>query len=136
MLSAEKIARVRNFSFGATGLIGLLYAVLVVFTKRPDPMPWWLPGTVGLLSATLIFSTFRRAGPVPVQQATDELFKRCGDKAHRFGFWSALLLYPFFGFLIATGALCLTLAFPIMGTLTAVAYLLSFVIFSEWPSAE
>ena len=105
MLSAEKIARVRNFSFGATGLIGLLYAVLVVFTKRPDPMPWWLPGTVGLLSAALIFSTFRRAGPVPVQQATDELFKRCGDKAHRFGFWSALLLYPFFGFLIATGAL-------------------------------
>ena len=98
MLSAEKIARVRNFSFGATGLIGLLYAVLVVFTKRPDPMPWWLPGTVGLLSATLIFSTFRRAGPVPVQQATDELFKRCGDKAHRFGFWSALLLYPFFRF--------------------------------------
>ena len=65
MLSAEKITRVRNFSFGATGLIGLLYAVLVVFTKRPDPMPWWLPGTVGLLSATLIFSTFRRGGPSP-----------------------------------------------------------------------
>ena len=61
MLSAEKIARVRNFSFGATGLIGLLYAVLVVFTKRPDPMPWWLPGTVGLLSAALIFSTFPAA---------------------------------------------------------------------------
>ena len=99
-------------------------------------MPWWLPGFVGLLSATLIFSTFLCAGPVPVQQATDELFKRCSDIAHRFGFWSALLLYPFFGFLIATGALSLTLAFPIMGTLTAAAYLLSFVIFSEWPSAE
>ena len=80
MLSAEKIARVRNFSFGATGLIGLLYAVLVVFTRRPDPIPWRLPGTLDLLSAALIFSTFRRAGPVPVQQATDELFKRCGDK--------------------------------------------------------
>jgi hypothetical protein len=65
MLSAEKIARVRNFSFGATGLIGLLYAVLVVFTKRPDPMPWWLPGTVGLLSAALIFSTFPPRGPSP-----------------------------------------------------------------------
>ena len=135
MLSAEKIARVRNFSFGATGLIGLLYALLVVFTKRPDPMPWWLPGTVGLLSAALIFSTFRRAGPVLVQQATDQLFKRCSDKAHRFGFWSALLLYPFFGFLVATGALSLTLAFPIISTLTAAAYLLSLVISSEWPSA-
>ncbi|MBT5930655.1 MAG: hypothetical protein HOH32_10875 [Rhodobacteraceae bacterium] len=136
MLSAEKIARVRSFSFGATGLICGLYAVLVVFTQQPDPLPWWLPGSVGLLSVAIIFGTFCRAGPVPVQQATDELFKRCAEKAHRFGFWSALLLYPFFGFLISTGALSLSLAFPIMGTLTATAYLLSFVIFSEWPSAK
>ena len=135
MLSSEKIARVRSFAFGVTSFICVLYAVLVVFTGQPDPMPWWLPGSVSLLSATLIFSTFRRAGPVPAQQATDELSKRCGDLAHRFGFWIALLLYPFFGFLIATGVISLTLAFPIMGILTAAAYLLSFVILSEWPSA-
>ena len=46
-----------------------------------------------------------------------------------------MLLYPFFGFLIATGVISLTLAFPIMGTLSAAAYLLSFAILSEWPSA-
>jgi hypothetical protein len=135
MLSSEKIALLRSFSFGATGLICMLYALLVVFTGQPDPMPWWLPGSVGLLSAVLIFSKFHRAGPVSVQQATDELFKRNAAIAHRFGFWSALLLYPYFGFLIATGVISLTLAFPIMGTLTAAAYLLSFAILSEWPSA-
>ena len=82
MLSSEKIARVRSFAFG---VICVLYAVLVVFTEQPDPMPWWLPGSVSLLSATLIFSTFRRAGPVPAKQATDERSKRCGDLTHRFG---------------------------------------------------
>ena len=76
MLSSEKIVRLRSFSFGATGLICMLYALLVVFTGQPDPMPWWLPGSVGLLSAVLIFSKFHRADPVSVQQATDELFKR------------------------------------------------------------
>ena len=126
-----KIARVRRFAFG---FICVLYVVLV-FTGQPDLIPWSLPGSVGLLSAALIFSTFRRVGPVPAQQATDGLSKRCGYLTHRFGFWIALLLYPFFGFLIATGVISLTLAFPIMGTLTAAAYLLSFVILSEWPSA-
>ena len=126
-----KIARVRRFAFG---FICVLYVVLV-FTGQPDLIPWSLPGSVVLLSATLIFSTFRRAGPVSAQQATDKLSKCCGDLTHRFRFWIALLLYPFFGFLIATGVISLTLAFPIMGTLTAAAYLLSFVILSEWPSA-
>ena len=86
-------------------------------------------------TAVLIFSKFHRADPVSVQQATDELFKRNAAIAHRFGFWSALLLYPFFGFLIATSVISLTLAFPIMGSLTAAAYSLSFAILSEWPSA-
>ena len=135
MLSSEKIARLQSFLFGATGLICMLYALLVVFTGQPDPMPWWLPGSVGLLSAVLIFGKFHRADPVSVQQATDKLFKSNAAIAHRFGFWSALLLYPFFGFLIATSVISLTLAFPIMGSLTAAAYSLSFAILSEWPSA-
>ena len=135
MHSSEKIALLRSFSFGATGLICMLYALLVVFTGQPDPMPWWLPGSVGLLSAVLIFGKFHRADPVSVQQATDKLFKSNAAIAHRFGFWSALLLYPFFGFLIATSVISLTLAFPIMGSLTAAAYSLSFAILSEWPSA-
>ena len=40
MLSSEKIARVRSFSFGAIGLIFILYALLVVFNGQPYPMPW------------------------------------------------------------------------------------------------
>ena len=40
MLSSEKIARLQSFLFGATGLICMLYALLVVFTGQPDPMPW------------------------------------------------------------------------------------------------
>ena len=124
MLSSEKIARLQSFLFGATGLICMLYALLVVFTGQPDPMPLWLLGSVGLLSAVLIFSKFHHADTVSVQQSTDELFKHNAAIAHRFGFWGALLLYPFFGFLIATDVISLTLAFPIMGTLTAAAYLL------------
>ena len=67
MLSSEKIARLQSFLFGTTGLIYMLYALLFVSTGQPDPMPWWLPGSVGLLSAVLIFGKFHRADPVSVQ---------------------------------------------------------------------
>jgi hypothetical protein len=98
-------------------------------------MPWWLPGMFGLLSGVTIFLAFWRAGPVLAQQFSDERSKHLSDKAHRFGYWPALLLYPVFGFLFTADLIPLSLSFPMMGTLTGAAYLLSFVILSEWPDA-
>ena len=135
MLSVEKIIRFRNIALGLTSVIYLLYALLVILTRRPGPMPWWLPGMFGLLSGVIIFLTFWRAGPILAQQVSDQLSKHLSDKAHRFGYWAVLLLYPVFGFLIAADLIPLSLSFPIMGTLTGAAYLLSFVILSEWPDA-
>tara|TARA_B100000780_G_scaffold133026_1_gene93297 strand:- start:121 stop:381 length:261 start_codon:yes stop_codon:yes gene_type:complete len=86
MLSVEKIIRFRNIALGLTGLIYLLYALLVILTRRPGPMPWWLPGMFGLLSGVIIFLTFWRAGPILAQQVSDQLSKHLSDKAHRFGY--------------------------------------------------
>ena len=58
MLSVEKIIRVRNIALGHTGLICLLYALLVILIGWPDPTPWWVPGMFGLLSGVTIFSLF------------------------------------------------------------------------------
>ena len=47
-------------------------------------------------------------------------------RAEAHAFWIALMLYPIFGVLIATGTVALPSAFAAMGTLTGAAYLLLF----------
>ena len=122
--SAKAISRIRNLSMGLTGVVCLAYAALVPLTGKPDPIsPWW-PGAFGIATALIIAVSLFAADSRSAETALDELYRARDHLAQRIGYWSAILLYPVFGFLIAQDYISLTLAFPIMGTLTGAAYLI------------
>ena len=124
LLSPDVLSRLRAFSMGLTGEVCLVYAALVVLTQTPDPIsPWW-PGLFGAATALIIAVSMFAAGARSAEMAMDELYRARDHLAQRIGYWSALLLYPIFGFLIWQDHISLMLAFPIMATLTAAAYLI------------
>ena len=122
--SPNTISRIRNLSMGLTGLVCLAYAALVLLTGKPDPIsPWW-PGAFAVATALIIAVSLFAAGSRTAEIAMDELYRARDHLAQRIGYWSAVLLYPVFGFLISQDYISLMLAFPVMGTLTGAAYLI------------
>ncbi|MEE9314221.1 MAG: hypothetical protein V3V02_06205 [Rhizobiaceae bacterium] len=124
--SPEQISHIRTATMGFTGIICLAYASLVVITGQPQPMSPWIPGVAGVLTSIVIFGSFMAAGSKNAVMATDELYASQQSKAAQIGYWVALAMYPIFGLLIMQDLLSLSLAFPIMATLTGAAYLLPF----------
>ena len=126
MLSSDFLSTFRRIMFAITGLTCLAYAMLALFQMRPDPFPFWIPGILGLISAALIFALAAAAERKSAQQAFDEAYIMDKRRAEAHAFWIALMMYPIFGVLMATGAVALPTAFAAMGTLTGAAYLLLF----------
>ena len=126
MLTSDSLSSFRRIMFAITGLTCLAYAVLALLQMRPDPFPFWIPGILGLISAALIFALAAAAGRKNAQQAFDEGYIMDKRRAEAHAFWIALMLYPIFGILMATGTVALPTAFAAMGTLTGAAYLLLF----------
>ena len=72
MLTSDSLSTLRRIMFTITGLTCLAYAVLAILQMRPDPFPFWIPGSLGLISAALIFALASAAGRKNAQQAFDE----------------------------------------------------------------
>ncbi|MGH1459715.1 MAG: hypothetical protein ACRBBT_12530 [Paracoccaceae bacterium] len=131
-ISAETIIRTRQLALAVTGLTCVLYAALALSTGQPDPLPFWLPGGVGIAAGIVITLSFVFAGRRPSRAAKDELYRRESALAQRIGYWTALALYPIFGLALAAGWVSFPVAFAAMGTLTGAAYLLPFVALNLW----
>lgn len=117
----------RAVTLGVTGLVCVVYAAMAWASKSPDPMPFWIPGALGVLSAVVYFVATRLAGPDKAGQAMDEGYDRDLQTAYRIGYWAALLLYPAFGLLLANRLISFDVAYAVMSTLTGATFLLSFV---------
>ena len=126
MLTSDSLSTLRRIMFTITGLTCLAYAVLAILQMCPDPFPFWIPGSLGLISAALIFALASATGRKNAQQAFDEGYIMDKRRAEAHAFWIALMLYPIFGVLMAMGAVALPTAFAAMGTLTGAACLLLF----------
>jgi len=126
MLTSDSLSAFRHIMFAITGLICLAYAVLALLQMRSDPFPFWIPSSLGLISAALIFALVSAAGRKSAQQGFDEGYIMDKRRAEAHAFWIALTLHPIFGILMTTGAVALPTAFAAMGTLTGAAYLLLF----------
>lgn len=129
MLSASLLSNIRVIVLGLTGLVCLLYAVLALLSGSPDPISPWIPGIFGVGSAAIIVIAFLFAGSHNAEMASDEGFFSDYNKAIGTGYWTALFLYPVFAVALFNGWVSYPVAFAAMGTLTAAAYLLPFVLF-------
>ena len=122
--SPESLIRIRSFCLGLTGLMCLAYAIFALATGKTVLLSPWLLPTLGLAAALIIFASFIIAGRQVAERAVDERYQANDLRAHRIAYWFALLLYPLFGLLIQQDLMTLGLAFPVMGTLTAAAFLI------------
>ncbi|TMV91403.1 hypothetical protein FGG78_10645 [Thioclava sp. BHET1] len=129
MLSYSQFSMLRRIVLGLSGLVCLLYAVLALIMRNPAPISPWLPWMSGALGLFVIFAAARLAGPDQVRRAKDELFRHDAQTAQRVGFWVALSLYPIFAIPLSLDMIAWPVAFAAMGTLSAAAFLLSFVWF-------
>jgi hypothetical protein len=126
MLTSDSLSTFCRITFAIAGLTCLAYAVLALLQVRPDPFPFWFPGILVIISATLIFALAAAVGRKNAQQAFDEGYIMDKRRAEAHAFWIALMLHPIFGILMATGTVALPTAFAAMGTLAGAAYLLLF----------
>ncbi|MEM9009903.1 MAG: hypothetical protein AAGE18_01655 [Pseudomonadota bacterium] len=126
-MSPEVYTRLRAGAMGLTGLVGLMYGVLVLVTGRPDVISHWILGALGLATALLIGGTaftLRRGG---IAQVTDELHQRESARAASFGYFSVLLcVYPGIAILLVRGDVDWSSGFAAMGALLAASYMLAF----------
>jgi len=124
MDKVESVSLIRRSSMGLTGGLCLIYAALVAATGDPTPIWPWSPVLLGGLTGLIIAASLALSGRAVAERATDELYRSQDHRAQRIGYWVALLLFPVFGALMSADAVTPALAFPMMGTLTAAAYLI------------
>ena len=129
MPGSELFAVTRVVMFGLTGLACLIYAGLALATGNPVPMPAWIPGGLGALSALILWITGSAIGDTASAQAMDEGYDADVTRAQQIGFWVAILLYPIFSVFLMMGFVDWPVAFAAMGTLTGATFLLLFVLF-------
>ena len=131
MLTSQNLANLRASLFGVTGAICFLYAALALLNGRPDPMPFWIPAAFGIMSAVVIFIGAQLAGRDRAAQAFDEGYAADRQKAERYAFWIALMLYPLFALPLINGLINAPTAYAAMGTLTGGSYLVLAVWFEK-----
>lgn len=129
MLTTTSLSIIRMSLLGLAGLVSLTYAALAIILQTPAPMPFWIPGTIGVLAALGIALSMLMAGKARAEQAVDEAYVHDNLRSFRFSYWFALALYPAFAGPLMLELVSWHVAYAAMGTLTAAGYLLSFVWF-------
>ncbi len=126
-MNATTIATIRNGSFSLLGLVLLGYALAVLFVGRPDPMPPWVPGLAGALTALVVTLISRLNTRAAVSVAWDELTRSEWARSLRGGYWMAVWMYAAFGLALFNDIVTYPQAFAAMGTLTGAAPCLLFL---------
>jgi hypothetical protein len=123
-ITSDFIATARSVLFGLTGAACLAYGVLAVGMGRPDPIPFWIPGAFGMLSAIVLTLSSMAAGERRADQAWDEGYMADTRRAASLAFWSVMVLFPLSGVGMAIGLIEISTAFAAVGSLSAAVYLL------------
>lgn len=124
---SARIAQVRVTLMGLTGLACVAYALGVAITGRPDPVPWYLPGALGVLSALVIAGVALASGRRAAQAATDELYRLVRDRAERGAYWLSMGLFVAVALAVRAGWLAWREGFVVLGCLMGASFLLLFV---------
>lgn len=127
-MTSHSLSLTRSLSMGITGLVCGVYGILVLVIGRPDPLPFWVPGLVGIVAAIVIWMSAGASAEKAVNASFDEGYRADATMAQRAGFWVAIWLYPVFAVPLYLEWITYPSAFAAMGTLTAATYLLGSVL--------
>ena len=124
---SERIAAVRTALLGLTGLACVAYALAVIVTGQPNPVPWYLPGALGAMSALAIAAVALVSGRAAAEAATDELYRLVRDRAARGAYWLSMALFVAVVLAARFGLIGWREGFVVLGCLMGAAFLLLFV---------
>lgn len=124
---SERIARVRSVLLGLTGGACVLFALGVLATGRVDPMPWYVPGALGVFSALAIAVTALLSGRRATAAATDELYRLVRDRAGWQAYWLSMAVFVGVALAAKAGLVGWKEGFVVLGCLMGASFLLSFV---------
>lgn len=127
-MHAEVLSKIRLCGFAGAGLICAIYSLAALALNVPNPMSPWLPGVAGCAAGALIWISALSAGKSSATAAFDEFYLIEWNRAVRFAYWFAILLYPLFALLLSLGWISSSTAFAAMGTATGAAPMLAFCV--------
>ena len=126
-MNAKILTLIRNGSFSALGLVLLAYALAVLWSGRPDPVPSLIPAFAGIATGIIVTVTAFLGDRNAAAITWDELTRSEWARSLRGGYWVAVWLYAVFGVLLYTDVVTGPQAFAAMGTLTGAAPFLFFL---------
>ena len=129
MSASETISKTRNIVFGLTGVVCIAYGALALTTGRPDPMPFWIPGVLGVLAAIILVIGSFFAGAKQSEMAWDEGYRSEQRRAAEIAFWFGIIVHFILSMLLFGGMIEINAGFVASGILPAGVYLMLIVWF-------
>lgn len=124
MISAPGLSFMWNMAMGVFGVVFWLYGILtLVFPAVLAPHGYILAILGGVLFV-FFFLTGWLAGDASVDRAWDESVEHDSNRAYKFGFTVAWVVYLVFWLLLAREWVSVEAAFPAMGAFTGGSYCL------------
>ena len=124
MIPAPRLSFLWNAAMASFGLVFWVYAVLTIVMPEVFGPRGYILGILGALLAIFLIVTQVLAGKRQVERAWDESAEHDSNRAYKFGFTVACLVYFVFWLLIAQGWIPMEAAFPAMGAFTGGSYCL------------
>ena len=124
MIPAPRLSFMWNAAMGSFGLVFWTYAILTILMPEVFAPRGYILGILGGILAIFLIVTEVVAGKDNVERAWDESTKHDSNRAYKFGFTIAWIVYLVFWLLIAQGWVPVEAAFPAMGAFTGGSYCL------------
>ena len=124
MISAPRLSLMWNVAMGGFGLVFWSYAVLTILLPAVFAPRGYILAILGGMLATFLIVTELIAGKDTVERAWDEGAEHDSNRAYKFGFTVAWVVYLVFWLLLARGWVPVDAAFPAMGAFTGGSYCL------------
>lgn len=113
-----------NAAMGVFGLVFWLYGIFTLLLPAAFAPHGYILGILGGLLGLFFFLTGWLAGDASVERAWDESTEHDSNRAYKFGFTIAWIMYLVFWLLLARDWVSMEAAFPAMGAFTGGSYCL------------
>ena len=124
MIPAPRLTFMWNAAMGVFGLVFWAYAVVTILVPAVFAPRGYILGILGGILAIFLIVTEVVAGKENIERAWDESARHDSNRAYRFGFTVAWVLYLAFRLLIAQDWVPVEAVLPAMGAFTGGSYCL------------
>jgi len=113
-----------NAAMGGFGIIFWIYGILTLLLPRIFAPFGYILAILGGLLAIFLITSEVLAGKESAERAWDEGVEQDSNRAYKFGFTIAWVVYLLFWLLLSCGWAPIEAAFPVMGAFTGGSYCL------------